>query len=227
MLSHLKNFFLDFLFPIHCISCKQEGQWFCQNCAAKINLNSIQVCPVCRKKSKNGLTCANCQFNFPLTGLQIAASYQKNPELARAIKILKYKFSEPLAQNLGKILTNAGSQISQCIITPVPLHSKRQRWRGFNQAENLAKVVAKNLNLPIENLLTRQRNTPPQAKLNKTEREKNLTGAFAINMKKSLQGKKIILIDDVVSTGSTILECAKVLKIAGASEVWGLVLARG
>ena len=166
----------------------------------------------------------------PLDGLRVAGSYQKNPELAKAIQTLKYKFSDNLAKNLGEILSQSITQkdySDERVVSFIPLHKKRLRWRGFNQAELLAKQVATNINLPLENLLVRTKNTSQQAKLSRAERLKNLEKAFSLSPCTSLENKTVILVDDVASTTSTLLEAAQVLKKNGAKEVWGLVLARG
>ena len=114
-------------------------------------------------------------------------------------------------------------------ILAVPLHKKRLRWRGFNQAEYLAKRVADHFGLIFrDDIIIRQKYTPPQVKIRDyKERAKNIKGAFKCLSPRSIKNKKIILIDDVCTTLSTLGECAKVLKKAGAKEVWGLVLARG
>ncbi len=230
MLTRLKNLFLDLLFPTHCISCGSEDTWFCLECSEKIQLKTTQHCPHCWCKSAGGKTCPNCIAKTALTGLRVAASYEANPELAQIIKQFKYKFSEPLATTLGRLLTRTIRQTSytdERIVTFVPLHYKRQNWRGFNQAELLTDIVGKELELPIKSLLIRTRNTPPQAQLNRTDRLTNLENAFTTKPNIALQNKTILLIDDIASTGSSLNECAKALKSAGAKTVWGLVLARG
>ncbi len=230
MFTQLKNLFLDLLFPVRCVGCKRDGVWFCTECGEKVKLKTSQYCPSCWCNTTGGHNCENCDTSSLLTGLRVAASYEANPELARAVKQLKYRFSEPLADALGEILARSVRQTNytgERIITFVPLHLKRQRWRGFNQAELLARAVGHKLKLPVEDLLTRVRNTPPQAKLDRTTRLTNLKDAFAVQSNLKLQGKTILLVDDVASTGASLAECARVLRAAGAKSVWGLVLARG
>jgi len=227
VLSRAKNFLLEIIFPIHCVGCGSEGEWLCENCAHKIQLNAQQFCPVCWQANLGGRVCVRC--SSPLDGLRVAASYQKNPELAHAIQTLKYKFSEPLAANLAAILARSISSKNyqaERIVVPIPLHKKRLRWRGFNQAELLARFVSSKLNLPFAHGLTRTKNTAQQAKLSRAERIRNLAAAFELAPDFSPQGKTILLVDDVASTGTTLVEAAKILKQNGAQEVWGLVLAR-
>jgi len=123
-----------------------------------------------------------------------------------------------------KLLYN---NFSQSLIMPVPLHKKRLRWRGFNQSELLAKGIKKyfNLDLRLDELI-RTKHKKPQTKLSGRKRKENVKGCFFWKGD-WLDGKNIILVDDVITTGSTLNECAKVLKENGAGEVWGLVVARG
>ncbi|MFA5994800.1 MAG: phosphoribosyltransferase family protein, partial [Parcubacteria group bacterium] len=123
-------------------------------------------------------------------------------------------------------------------LVPVPLHPRRLRWRGFNQSALLAEYVGKNLTTGFEipnhpNLLQRKRYTPPQMKIKKyAQRIANLQQAFSLrktaatDMPNSLQGKTILLVDDVATTGTTLFECAKVLKAGGAKKVFAVVIAR-
>jgi ComF family protein len=112
-------------------------------------------------------------------------------------------------------------------IIPVPLHPKRLRWRGFNQAVLLAREVGRSWQVPVDPfILFRSRETPPQTQLDEGERRKNVRGAFALNPAKSVQGKVLLLVDDVYTSGATVNECSRVLTRAGAREVHVLTLAR-
>jgi ComF family protein len=165
-----------------------------------------------------------------------------------AIKSLKYRFIYDIAiyfkQDLEDFLIKNFSK-KDCVLVPIPLHPKREKWRGFNQAEILIHGVshsrnslyygARNALRPCAvgwqtaNLLKRIRNTTPQAELEKHERLSNLNGAFAVRdiIPMWLLNKKIILIDDICTTGATMSECANVLRQAGAKEVYGLTLGHG
>ncbi|MCF7836893.1 ComF family protein [Candidatus Gracilibacteria bacterium] len=229
MISKLKNTLLEILFPIRCVGCGEEGEWFCGSCASRVELNQKQFCPICWQENLGGRVCMDCRGSS-LDGLRVAGSYQKNPELAKAIQTLKYKFSDNLAKNLGEILSQSITQKNYDgarVVSFIPLHQKRLRWRGFNQAELLAQTVSQNLNLPLAESLLRQKNTSQQAKLSRQERMQNLRDAFALHPDFSAKNKIVILVDDVASTSTTLLEAAQVLKKNGAKEVWGLVLARG
>ncbi|MBI4526449.1 MAG: ComF family protein [Deltaproteobacteria bacterium] len=112
-------------------------------------------------------------------------------------------------------------------IIPVPLHRKRLRWRGFNQAVVLAREVSRAWNVPVDPfVLSRTRETPPQTQLTEEERRKNVRGAFVLNRKKSVKRKVLLLVDDVYTSGATARECSRVLRRAGAKEVHVLTLAR-
>lgn len=169
------------------------------------------------------------------------------------VHLYKYRFVEDLHISLGKLMIRAILQAEIPLpdfIVPVPLHKKRLRWRGFNQAQLLADYLSINLTpgfpIPVlNNFLLRQKNTHSQMEIkNYTQRQKNMEGAFAIHPIKSgeagaklfnrvskenknlISGKNILLVDDISTTGSTLFECAKVLKTAGAQSVFGVVIAR-
>jgi ComF family protein len=113
------------------------------------------------------------------------------------------------------------------IISFVPLHFRRKAMRGYNQSEILARLIGQKTGLKVLDLLKKAKSTTRQAELSGTKRRKNLENAFRVKKGIDIKNKKIIIVDDVMTTGSTLEECARVLKTAGAKEVWGLVIARG
>jgi ComF family protein len=150
--------------------------------------------------------------------------------MKRIIGKFKYSFISDLTNTLIELAISAADYPllfkTPWVIVPVPLHSARKRWRGFNQAEVLAQGLARAWEWPcLNNLLIRSRATEPQMKLSGKNRKNNLRGAFKINAQ-FIVPKRILLVDDVATTCSTLNECARVLKIAGATEVWGLTLAQ-
>ncbi|MDO8240742.1 MAG: ComF family protein [Candidatus Moranbacteria bacterium] len=240
-----KIFILDTLFPISCLSCNKDDAWLCENCLENINLLSFQVCPKCEDTvTEYGQLCRNCKTTSDLDALVVALKYQDN-HIDKFVHLYKYRFVEDLHIPLGKIIVeailNSGLPMPDIII-PVPLHKRRLRWRGFNQSELLAKYVSQNLTpgfeIPVfSNLLTRHKYTPPQMKIGKyADRQKNMRNAFAFNHKSdSFQQLEqlehsnkynVLLVDDISTTGSTLFECAKVLKQNGAKKVFGAVIAR-
>lgn len=241
LFKKISDFAIDILFPISCLSCSKESEFICDSCLKKIPLKKDQNCPICEKViTPDGKVCFNCKDRFLIDGILVASSY-KNAIVAHSIHLFKYNFVEKLAEPLGKILLNCimSSDLSlPDLIIPVPLHKKRLRWRGFNQAELLADFLGKNItpgfNIRVENnLLIRKKKTKPQMKIrNASERKNNIKGAFTIkkeDLKKNIRlikEKRIYLIDDVATTGNTLFECAKILKKAGAKEVYAIVIAR-
>jgi len=151
----------------------------------------------------------------------------------------KYNFISELSQTLGKILVSAilknNLPLPDAII-PVPLHKRRLRWRGFNQAELLSRFISQNLapgfSIPVfSDVLERKKHTSPQMKIkNYQERKKNIKNMFRFNEKNTekniLKDKKVLLVDDISTTGATMFECGKVLKFHGASSVLSVVIAR-
>lgn len=214
----VKKFILDLVFPVECLACKREGDWLCSDCQIKLPSKSLE--PV--KK-----------FDF-MDGVWVVADYD-NQVLSRLLHLFKYNFVLDLSQYLADLLVNFlrqkidNQEISNFdLIIAVPLSRRRKLWRGFNQAEILAQHLSLNFGWPTSvNILYRRYNTRPQVGLKAKARLRNVQGVFGVKNLSSLKNTKVLLIDDVITTGATISECAKVLKHAGASEVWGLVLAEG
>lgn len=223
---------LDFLFPRRCLGCGQWGKYFCQNCLKEIKPLEKQVCPVCEKPAVSGKTHSKCQTKYSLDGLTSIFLYEG--VIKEAITKLKYKFVTDLAEELialgVKHLPSPIIHHTSYILVPVPLHPRRRRWRGFNQAELLGKMLAEKFNWQVQtDILLRHRHTKPQIKLKPKERKQNIRGAFRINPKTIYNLKPnayYLLFDDVWTTGSTLRECGQVLKRAKLKQVWGLTLAR-
>ncbi len=233
----IKKFILDTLFPISCLSCEKPDEWICEECLDKIPLKREQICPICEKATTpDGRVCFKCKRKYSIDGLLTAASY-KNKLVSGATHYYKYRFIEDLHIPLGKILTKAllNSDLAlPDLIIPIPLHQRRLRWRGFNQSGLLAEYLSLNLTSGFKiptanNLIIRRKYTPPQMKIKDySQRIKNMRNAFEINPveKNKIKEKRILLVDDIATTGSTLFECAKLLKKSGAREVFGLVIAR-
>lgn len=239
-MSLIKNFILDIIFPPVCLNCGKEENYLCDDCQSLIEISQYQFCPGCGKITLDGRTCGKCRREIKLTGLYSAADYQ-NKLMKKTISQFKYepfvrKLAAPLCSLIiahFKLLNKQPAFLnkenkSEFILIPVPLSKKRLRWRGFNQAEEIAKELSTNLEIPDMNrILLRTKETAPQINLAREEREKNIKGAFSADNKEiSLRNKKILLVDDVYTTGSTMNECARVLKSAGTKQIWGITLAR-
>ena len=157
------------------------------------------------------------------------ARYQGS--LVRAIVLLKFEEMEPLADwfadRLPEVVRENGMALEADVIVPVPLHKIRRRERGFNQAELLSKRLAKRLKLPHQGiLLVRKRPRPDEHLLTSNERWEAVRGAFATRPGSQVDKQRVLLVDDVMTTGATLDACAKALREAGASSVLGLTVAR-
>jgi competence protein ComFC len=149
--------------------------------------------------------------------------------LRKLIHLFKYSGMKPLGKRLAGLLCRAlpddGAERFDAVV-PMPLHWRRRWKRGFNQSEILARLVAKNRRVPMIDVVRRVRATATQAGLTNSNRRKNVAGAFRVSRKSQIAGKRILLIDDVMTTGSTAAACALTMKRAGASSVTLLTLAR-
>jgi len=227
----MRGFLLDLLFPVFCLNCGQEGDHLCQECLDLLIFRESLHCLKCKKQNTENSLCPECASDYHIDKILIAGDYE-NKILAKLIKGLKYKFVIDYAEILGNFLSNylvekSELNFSNVAIMPVPLHKKRLRWRGFNQSEKIAQIISKNLNLNLDNQnLIRIKHKKAQAKLNEEQRRKNIKNCFEF-AGDNLKSKNIILVDDVTTTGSTLDECARILKENGAENIWGLVVANG
>lgn len=242
MLSAAISFLKDLVFPITCLSCGKEGEWCCAACLEKFSPLTHQHCPSCPLLTPNGEVCAECLPTSHLDGVTALYNYHDNLPLTAFIKTFKYHSAEDSASILPTIIRRVGNSVWESFryknglkCMPVPLHARRERERGFNQAERIADAlitvwqeigVLAVYDVLLSKNLSRVRFTKPQAELNALERHSNLLGAFAWN-KEKISPKSVLLIDDVFTTGSTMQECARELKRSGAQWVWGVALARG
>lgn len=208
------NFLKNLLFPIECQGCGRPDLWLCPSCFRQLEFSGPQI------------------IIHPLDKIYIASHYQ-DPMLAKLIKSYKYNFVSELAHDLGLFLATywAGQialnrQLGYYPLLPIPLSKSRQRWRGFNQAELLAKVVAQQTGAALCYNLIKKSTKKPQASLRAVSRKKNVQKSF-VWQGQSLAGKNLILVDDVVTTGATLAEAARTLKVAGANKIYALVLAKG
>ncbi len=189
-------------------------------------------CEVCRRMGAEAL-CESCEkkitFLRPTAFIHSVGIY----ESALKSAILRFKFkkranlAEPLGILLVKYINHNLDMNDVDFIVPVPLHERRLRERGFNQSELLAHVITKYYDVPtISGLLFRARETHPQFDLPRTERLKNVRGAFEVKGSNLLKEKNLLLLDDIYTTGSTVSECTRVLKEGGAQKVHVLTLSR-
>lgn len=228
----IKNYLYEAYFPSFCVNCRTEtdlaNQFICRQCLSLIELLKFSACPKCNRLNKNGKYCSGCKNKSSLTGIIVAAKY--DGPVRELIHHLKYSKMQSISELLGAMICQKLSRIKltgQLLLVPVPLHPKRQLSRGFNQSELLAKVIHKKLKIPFALALKRRKNTPQQMKLKRSLRLKNLEDAFQCSRPNEIIGKTVLLVDDVSTTGSTLNECAQVLRSAGAKQVFGVVVAKG
>jgi ComF family protein len=186
------------------------------------------LCPKCGKPQPSGILCSSCvSWKAEIDGIR--SPFRFDGVMRQAIHQLKYRnlrtLSVPLTNLIYDYLVN--NPVPGDVLVPVPLHRKRLRERGYNQSQLLARGLGKLINLPVvDNCLIRKRHALPQARTATVEeRQRNVAGAFNCRDDR-LREKRVLLIDDVSTSGATLDACAKVLKAAGAISVWGLVLAR-
>lgn len=220
--------FLDLIFPRRCVGCNKFGSYLCPTCIGKIEYIEKPICPVCGKGAIDGATHPQCLSRHSLDGLFAVAHFRG--AVKDAIHLIKYRFVSDLSESMSNLLLSNWPKTLPVFdyLIPVPLHPRRQKYRGFNQSSLLSHSLGKKLDIAVkEKILIRKTNTIPQADLKLKERLKNLKDSFVMRDKIDLSGKKIALIDDVSTTRSTFLECAKPLKQQGADIVWGIAIAHG
>lgn len=240
-MSNLKSFILDILFPRHCLGCDilltdENGHYVCHSCLRGIKFLNTFACAFCASPVVKGATCPYCRQDHSLDRLLVVTSYE-GIIIKRVVKSTKYRFVRTLAEQVGVLMANyvkkqAGRwlDVNGIIIVPVPLHPKRLRWRGFNHAEIMAKTAGQEFGFEvITDALTRVRDNKPQADMpDQKSRIANMAeGTFQCVKPDALHGQRVLLIDDLSTTGSTLEDCARALKGAGTKEVIGLVFARG
>ena len=225
--TKLKRIALDLLFPQWCVGCGREGNYICDSCRQSLSRILPPICPRCGKPQSDGMLCPACDDENP--GIDgIRSPFVFDSVIRQAIHELKYRNLRALAIPMAGLLHDyiLENPVPGEVLVPVPLHRKRLRERGYNQSGLLAKQLGKLTGSPvIDDCLIRQHHTPPQARTtNIDERRQNVVNAFSCSSEK-LQGKKVILIDDVTTSGTTLNACAETLKKSGIASVWGLVMA--
>jgi ComF family protein len=237
LLKHLGLQVLDFFLPRLCVFCgevvgEQAPAAVCPACDEAIPWVRSPLCPVCGRVfpvlERDDHLCGPCRTAPPpFARARAAVLYEEEGPAGQAIKRFKYNrrldmlpvMQHWLRQPLCQELVGAAD-----LVAPVPLHPQRLKQRGFNQALLLAQAFPE-VHLERE-LITRVRHTPPQTGLNPKERRDNVKGAFSLTRPHLAQGKKVLLIDDVFTTGATVRECTRVLRKAGAHQVDVLTVAR-
>lgn len=228
MNNAILNICLNFaqkLLPQNCLLCTAEAgrASLCPPCLADLPLHTLPTCPVCAYPTPLAEVCGNCLRHPPAYSRSIAAYIYRFP-LDQLVQSLKYHHQFAVIDVLTAPLLARITELPDAIIA-MPLHHKRLMERGFNQSQLLASHIAKQLQLPLlDHACQRIRDTTPQAALPIKERHKNIRNAFSCDG--SVAGKRIAIVDDVMTSGSTLDSLAKVMLAAGATEVQCWVVAR-
>jgi ComF family protein len=193
------------------------AEYFCVSCRTpfqnRFPLDERGQCRLCRAGAR-GFDAAYC-----------FGAYEG--ALRELIHLFKYSRMKPLAKTLAAHLASALPRDRAFdLVVPVPLHWRRQWQRGFNQSELLARRTARRCGIPMVNAVRRRRSTAAQAGLSNSRRRENVAGAFRVKRPRAVEGRRVLLIDDVMTTGATAAACSLALKRAGAKSVVLLALAR-
>lgn len=228
-LHSLGHALLDLVFPPRCPGCGRLGELLCAACRSALRPLPPDACRLCGHAlppaAPDGL-CPGCQGRATsLDGIRAACLFAH--PLRDAIHQLKYENNTALAAPLAAYMADAWSRcgLTADLILPVPLHRKRLAERGYNQSALLSRELGRAVGVRVEETtLIRQKHTRQQVGLGIEERRANVANAFAVHG--DLAGRRVVIVDDVCTTGSTLEACAACLRAAGAASVWGFTLAR-
>jgi ComF family protein len=237
--KRVTSYILDLLYPPRCIFCgillpvgtKLE---ICDTCYEKMPMVGGKVCETCGQPMDEPYgpeQCLDCR-KTTLYFIQNLPVYEYKGIVRQAIMKLKFYNKKRVARTLGILMADKIKQMTSLpkfdIITYIPLSKKRLAQRGYNQSKLLCSVIAEELNFPIsENVLWKVKDTPPQSTLNRDERQHNIKNAFMVKDKYSIKDMIILLVDDIYTTGRTVNECSRLLKKAGAKEIYVVTAAIG
>lgn len=240
MLQRTTRRALRVLFPVQCGTCERPltddpVPFFCRACWGSIQPLRCAACPRCARPFSSSLAltyspthiCTDCRRRNPAFS-KVWSGYPYASPLREAISLLKYERKYGLADSLSRLLVDAlPAALEADLIMPVPLHPARLREREFNQSLLLADAVGRRLKIALcyTNLI-RIRDNPAQTSLPRSTRLTNLRRAFHVRRPDAVRARRILLVDDVLTTGTTLNECAKALRKAGARDVCAVTLAR-
>lgn len=210
---------IEFMTPVSCLGCEREGTLACAGCLLTVPVKP-GCCYNCNTASYAGKTCSDCRAESALDGVVVACGY--DGLVKDLVWQLKYERARMAATPLAGLLAER-VDYQPMIVTAVPVAPVRYRERGYNQSELIAKQLSRRLGRPY--LATMGRTTREhQVGKSRAERLQQIQGVFYPT--RELHGEKVLIVDDVITTGATLAECAAVLRAAGASEVWAAAVAR-
>lgn len=227
-LTSFRETALDFVFPRVCLGCNWSSVYICPDCSLKLIKISPPFCPRCGRPQIDGALCPVCFQNKSSIDL-LRSVFIFEGIIRKAIIELKYNNIRALAKELAVMMSEyyKDSTIPGEILVPVPLHSRRLKNRGYNQSFLLSHYLGNLINLPVSSgCLVRTRDTSPQVlSVGYAERLMNVSGAFTCR-NDSLNGKSVIIVDDVYTSGATLEACAEALRDSGCTLISGFTLAR-
>ena len=226
---------LDFLWPLICSHCREdlkEGELgaLCGKCRLKIQSLEPPFCLRCADTiSSSRVRCSTCSHSlFSCRLIRSAFLYQGS--ISSWVQAFKYRGRFPAAEEAGRLMGRFWSRFPElgvpAALVSVPLHLRRENWRGYNQATVIAKALGREIGIPVLEPISRVRATKPQWSLGKSRRAQNILGAFRVTRAGDVFEKNLVLIDDVCTTGASIEACARELMRAGARSVCAYVFAR-
>lgn len=231
---------IDLLLPRVCASCKKplqtpdRSQHVCRDCWSRIKKHRPPFCPGCGRSLEQDTLAADACSRCAQTSGQIDRAWspcEYEGVIQTLIHEFKYKHKEYLAPLLARLMADCLTERAVAlsgidVIVPIPLHPAKLREREFNQSETLARLIAAQLEIPlVPGILVRKRNTRTQTELTPRQRVENLREAFGVTAPAGINGKTLLLVDDVLTTGATVSEAARALKKAGAAAVFALTIA--
>jgi len=208
--------------PHICLGCGNEGGVICELCASALLLPCASNCLGCRSLSSNFETCNKCKDKIPLRAVWVACGYKDFAK--EVVHAYKYGPKREAAMVIVKHMLNV-LPVNDFIVTNVPTDSVRIRQRGFDHASRLAKEISLERKLPYCSMLIRTKNVH-QVGSTKSQRIQQSKNLFYVRSKNNVKGRDILLVDDVATTGATLISAAQSLKKAGAKNVYGLVFSR-
>ncbi len=214
---------IGFIAPHDCAVCARPGEVVCVECAQTAFVRKVPSCFYCNRLTADGRACSVCVRKTSLRGASVLWRYDGH--VKSLVYRLKYANDRAVAGFMAAQLVENSDLSGYDVVTAVPSDGRALRQRGYNQAELLARAVAKQASLPYRATLLRTAHTS-QTHLRRSQRLEAVKGNFVCYKPQDVAGQRILIVDDVMTTGATMNECARMLKAAGAKQVWGLVVAK-
>lgn len=232
-MKRLTRGFLDLVFAPRCARCRDPlpaAGFLCAACSKESSATALPLCPGCGRSTVDGPTvfCRSCRGVYHRDGLLAAAAFEG---LQRdLVYALKYRADFRAGKHLGRLMAAMIAEVlpdDEALLVPVPLHRRRLRARGFNQASFLARCIARERGLPMAPAaLVREVDTLPLTGLDRRERKRAVRGAIRVSARFRARGRRLLVVDDVFTTGATVEECCRVLKSEGAARTIAVAAAR-